>query len=398
MSFMQLRRMPLEVPGNERRSPASDDSVARLRLVYVAGSIIPSRTANSIHIMKMCAALGHNGHDVTLVIPDRPERAQSVSDVFGYYGTDPVFRIVALPWLRVPGRSLPFAWLAARLAEGLRPDFVYGRTVQACYFSVLRGIPTIFESHVPLAEYDRVGAWMFTRMIPHAELRRVVVTSDALRRHYEQEHPALLGRLRTAPDGADEVPEAAPHERAQHDGRDVLKVGYVGHLYRGRGVELIAELARRCSWAEFHVIGGMQHDIEEWRRRCAAITNLVFHGFCPPAQVQAHMARLDVMLAPYQRRVAIYGNSGDTSRWMSPLKIFEYMAARKPMIASDMPVLREVLDDSNAILVDPEDVDAWQNALTSLRDPERCEQLGTKAHQDFVAYYTWRARADRVLE
>ena len=110
------------------------------------------------------------------------------------------------------------------------------------------------------------------------------------------------------------------------------------------------------------------------------------------------MARLDVMLAPYQRRVAIYGNSGDTSRWMSPLKIFEYMAARKPMIASDMPVLREVLDDSNAILVDPEDVDAWQNALTSLRDPERREQLGTKAHQDFVAYYTWRARADRVLE
>jgi glycosyltransferase involved in cell wall biosynthesis len=395
---MQLRRMPLEVPGHECKSPASGDSVARLRLVYVAGSIIPSRAANSIHIMKMCAAFGSNGHNVTLVVPDRPERAQSVSDVFEYYGTAPVFRIVRLPWLRIPGRSLPFAWLAARLAERLRPDFVYGRTVQACYFSVLRGLSTIFESHVPLAEYDRVGAWMFTRMIRHAALRRVVVASHALRRHYEQEHPELGGRLRTAPDAADEVREAVLHERAQHDARDILKVGYVGHLYRGRGVELIAELARRCPWAEFHVIGGMQSDIEEWRRRCAATANLVFDGFCPPGQVQAHMARLDVVLAPYQRRVAIYGNSGDTSSWMSPLKIFEYMAARKPMIASDLPVLREVLDDSNAILVDPEDIDAWQDALVSLRDPQRREQLGTKAHEDFVANYTWRARADRVLE
>ena len=122
----------------------------------------------------------------------------------------------------------------------------------------------------------------------------------------------------------------------------ILKAGYVGHLYRGRGVELIAKLAERCSWAEFHVIGGMQKDIDEWRGRCAGIANIVFHGFCPPAQVQSHMARLDVMLAPYQRRVATFGGGRDTSQWMSPMKIFEYMAAGKPMIASDLPVLREI--------------------------------------------------------
>ena len=346
--------------------------------------------------MKMCAAFGRNGHDVSLVIPNHPERGRDVSDVFEYYGTDRVFKIRTLPWIGIPGRSLPYAWQAARFAHSVEPDFVYGRMVHACYFSVLRGIPSIFESHMPLTEYDPVGAWMFKRMIRHAEFRRLVVISNALRKHYEHHYPELVGRIKTCPDAADEVAEARRSREREH-GSSVLKVGYVGHLYRGRGVELIAKVAELSPWAEFHVIGGMQRDIEEWRGRCAGIANLVIHGFCPPAEVHAHMAGLDVMLAPYQRRVATFGSQRDTSQWMSPMKIFEYMAAVKPIIASDLPVLREVLNDSNAILVDPEDIDAWRDALAALRDPKRREQLGRKAHDDFLRSYTWQARASRVL-
>jgi glycosyltransferase involved in cell wall biosynthesis len=219
-----------------------------------------------------------------------------------------------------------------------------------------------------------------------------VVISDALRKHYEDSYPALVDSVRTAPDAADEVPISVTSRNPGN-----LRVGYVGHLYQGRGIELIAQLAERCSWAEFHVIGGVPKDIDEWRARCQDRRNIVFHGFCPPAEVPARMSRLDVMLAPYQRAVTTYGERHDTSRWMSPLKIFEYMAAGKPMIASDLPVLREVLNESNAMLVDPEDVDAWAGALTALRDPERRQRLGSRAHSDFREAHTWEQRAHRVL-
>ena len=78
------------------------------------------------------------------------------------------------------------------------------------------------------------------------------------------------------------------------------------------------------------------------------------------------------------------------------MKIFEYMAAAKPIIASDLPVLREVLNDSNAILVDPEDIDAWRDALAALRDAET-QGSGRKAHEQLLRSYTWQARASRVL-
>ena len=79
------------------------------------------------------------------------------------------------------------------------------------------------------------------------------------------------------------------------------------------------------------------------------------------------MSRCDVLLMPYQRKVSIGDHSADTSRWMSPMKMFEYMAAKKPFISSDLDVLREVLtDEVNALLVDPENVKAWDKALKRL--------------------------------
>lgn len=368
-----------------------------MKLVYVANSIVPSRTANSIHIMKMCAAFARNGHDVTLLVPRRPERSRNVPDIFAYYGTDPSFRLRMLPWMGLKGRAFVFAWLAALQARKIEADFVYGRAVHGCYLAALAGIPAMFESHAPVTDFDRVGAWMFKRLIGHPRFRGLVVISEALRRHYEMHYPELAGRITTAPDAADELPGVDRQRAAANEAGRRLKVGYVGHLYRGKGMDLIVKLAAVCSWADFHIIGGMQRDIDEWRARCAGLANVVFHGFCPPAQVQEQMAQLDVMLAPYQKTVAAFGGKHDIARWMSPLKIFEYMAARKPMIASDLPVLREVLDESNAILVDPEDVDGWMRALSALQDPDLRERIAAKAHRDFLASYTWQARARRVL-
>ncbi len=85
---------------------------------------------------------------------------------------------------------------------------------------------------------------------------------------------------------------------------------------------------------------------------------------------------------------------------MSPLKMFEYMAAGKPIISSDLPVLREVLEDGrNAILVPADDLAAWESAIHRLSgDPDLGLRLGEAARRDLHERYTWDARAGRVLD
>lgn len=80
------------------------------------------------------------------------------------------------------------------------------------------------------------------------------------------------------------------------------------------------------------------------------------------------------------------------------MKMFEYMAHGKAIVASDLPALREILNDGNSMLVDPESPGTWISAIRSLADPDKARRLGLAAKKDFDARHTWRKRAEAILE
>jgi glycosyltransferase involved in cell wall biosynthesis len=102
---------------------------------------------------------------------------------------------------------------------------------------------------------------------------------------------------------------------------------------------------------------------------------------------------------PYQYEVSIGIDFHDTARWMSPMKMFEYMASGVTVISSDLPVLREILQDGfNALLVEPNDSNAWTSALLSLmHDSELPRRLALQARSDFIKYHTWSIRANKII-
>ena len=103
-------------------------------------------------------------------------------------------------------------------------------------------------------------------------------------------------------------------------------------------------------------------------------------------------------VAPYQKEVAVSGGKGNTSDFMSPLKIFEYMSSKKAIICSDLPVLREILNEKNSILVDCENVQEWVDAIDRLKDSEVRKQLAQYAYDDFIGQYSWKQRAFNLVE
>jgi glycosyltransferase involved in cell wall biosynthesis len=116
-------------------------------------------------------------------------------------------------------------------------------------------------------------------------------------------------------------------------------------------------------------------------------------------QIAAFLEKMDMVVAPFQLEVMAHGDHHDIAQWMSPLKLFEYMAAGRAIISSDLPVIREVLQDGrNALLCAPSDVEEWVRSITSLnRDAHVRETLGAAARKDFEEHYTWANRARGVL-
>ncbi|MGC8856496.1 MAG: glycosyltransferase, partial [Anaerolineae bacterium] len=165
----------------------------------------------------------------------------------------------------------------------------------------------------------------------------------------------------------------------------------------GRGAELFLRLAEDFPQASFVWVGGRADDVETWRQRAIRLNNVTFTGFVPNGDLPRYLAAADVLLMPYER--SIFGSSGsaNSAAVASPMKMFEYMAAGRAILSSDLPVIREVLNERNAAFCPPEDETAWRAALGELlSDATRRLTLATQAQQD-VRQYTWLARARKIL-
>lgn len=371
-----------------------------MRIAYLSTAAIPSRYANSVHVMKMCRALAASGHQVRLVAPAQSPDAGTGGKnqaIFRYYGVDADFDLCFRWRPKMPGASFFYALSAAATAVAWRPDLAYGRDLISVCLAAAAGLPAMLELHDSLDGEKPFIKEIFSRLLAMKSFRGIVVITDALRRHYEERWPELEGRITVAPDGADDVPEGiTPSDLRGRAG--VLKVGYVGSLYPGKGMEVIASLAPLCGWADFHVVGGLEQDIRRWSAECAAVGNILFYGHVPPSDTAGFVQAFDVVLLPNQKQVATYGG-GDIGQWTSPLKMFEYMAAGKAIIASDLAVLREVLEDGrNALLCDSNDVESWRNALERLEgDHGFRHRIASAARADFKSRYSWAQRAERLI-
>lgn len=367
-----------------------------MKILYFSHSVIPSRTANSIHVMKMCAAFAKNGHSVTLFShADKKHYEPGVNDVFDFYGVPQQFKLKRIFWAGTRGSSIFYTLIVGLhlIPQVFSRPLVYSRHFYCSYIASLLGFTVIHEVHA--ASYGNKWAQkLIQRMFYSKNVKRLVVISEALKQEFVNQ-PELFNKIIVSHDAADPIDLDDKIDL----GTNAFNIGYVGHLFKGRGIELLLEVAKRCSFVHLHAIGGTPKDIEFWQRKTQGVKNITFHGFKPPREVSRFRNSMDVLLAPYEKKVTVYGNTLDTSKWMSPLKIFEYMASKKPIICSDIPVLREVLTPhQNAILCTPEDVDAWVSAVNTLyADPVLRERLANRAYADFCTHYNWQSRAQFVI-
>lgn len=375
-----------------------------MKLLYLAQATVPSEAANSVHVMKMCSALAGCGATVELAIPQRSGLGADPAgiDHCRYYGIRHAFPIVRLGGLPGLKRSYAFAlriFMALRSGR-LRPDLVYSRDLLSGYAALQAGFPVILEIHHPMRVSGRLHGWLFERIARHRNFEKLVVITRALKDWHLEHSQVLPEKILIAPDGADPPEGQAsvePFAALADNGR--FRAGYVGSLYEGKGVEVLVPLARLLPEIDFHVLGGSGELLQRWRERTRLDANLHFHGYCPPAQVPSFQAAMDVLLVPNQRTVRSAGGS-EIGRWTSPLKLFEAMAAAKPIIASDLEVLREVLvHEHNCLLCPPDDAMAWKQALTCLRDDRQLAgRLAANARAELLSQYTWERRAQRLLD
>lgn len=405
-----------------------------MKIFMIAPTEIPALRANTLQVMKMAQAFVQLGHEVHLSSPfsgrTRPllkqtrDKANDLTweDLSDQYGINSTFSI---EWLmaRKHLKRYDYGISSVYRAKKSKADLVYTRLPQAAAASSILGLNTIHELHdLPRGQ---IGRYLFKLFLKGKGAKRLVLISQSLAEDLRQEYSfpktdlkdpvSFSFKLRNtaftlvAPDGVDLeryeqilAPREARMKWRELTGNflpvDGFVAGYSGHLYSGRGIGLILTLAQRLPEYYFLLIGGKPDDVTELKSIVSEreLDNVLITGFVPNSQLPGYQAMCDVLLMPYQKQVAA-SSGGDIANYLSPLKLFEYLACGRAILSSNLPVLQEILDDSNALLLDPQDIDNWVQSVVMLKnDPGTRSKLAKKAQQD-SRQYSWISRAEKIL-
>jgi len=367
-----------------------------MKIVYISRSIIPSRTANSVNVMRMCNAFAKLGHNVTLLAPlTKKLEEKDINNIFTYYGVEENFVLKKLysPNIKYLKKRI-YSLRCLNEIKKIEPGLVYGRDdMYSFYLASKQGYNVVFERHEPIGQ-NKFNDFFLKKMIVDMKNVRFVFNSGALKEMYHMKFGVENSRMLAAHNGANEVLNEDLPTKVKID-MNKIHVGYIGTLFKGRGIDIIIELSKRFSDVIFHIVGGKDKDIKYWKKE-ANFDNLIFHGFVPPQEAYKYRNMCNILLAPYQT-----DNEGNrSSKYMSPIKLFEYMSSQKAIITSNLDVVHEFLsNEQNVLLVESSNIDEWEIALKRLIEDVHLRNLiAAQAYKDFLKNHTWKSRVQKILK
>jgi glycosyltransferase involved in cell wall biosynthesis len=385
-----------------------------VRVLYFADIRFPLERANGIQTMETCHALAQRGHFVTLVV--RPDTETPSRNPFEFYGL-PLLARLSIEYAPVTGPDIArragyLAFAIGRMMGTSRADVVLTRDlgVASALLRIPRPLrpPIVYESHgyapdvaTALPQMVATASPPSRQKVARLERRERYVWHAAdgyitITAGLAQEMGARFGARKlvsVVPDSTRIATDRVEAMPVSGDSRPV--VAYAGHLYAWKGVEVLLDALSQLPDVRGLIVGGhdKEPDLARLRERAAQLgisDRVTFTGLVPPPAVAAYLRAARVLVLPNPA-------SAISTRFTSPLKLFEYMAAGKPIVASDLPSIREVLrNEENALLVSPGDALALAAGVRRLLDdPALADRLSRTAATD-VRAYTWDRRGERL--
>ncbi len=369
--------------------------MTQIDITYILNARWPTVRAYGLQVAKMCQGFKQTGAKVRLLVPwralHRELRDLTPAQIYGIRDEFRIIRLPSMDFARMYSNNkslflIQQAFFATFSAIYLlfRPSqVVYSRDPFTLYFLSFIRKDLYWEMHRMPEDMNR---FVYKRIIRC--VRGIVVISHGIRDRLVS-YGYTSDRVFIAPDGID-LEEQGDDNVATSIAREKRLVVYTGQLLDWKGVGVLVDAAQLLDDAYIVVIVGGQPSEIALLRKSDTGGRIVFTGFVPHARALGWMRAAQVLVLPNLKDGSI------SEFYTSPLKMFEYMASGNPIVASDLPSLREVLNDRNAVFVVPGDAASLAQGIMRAA-AEKGRELARCARED-VVNYTWENRAKRIIE
>ena len=378
-----------------------------MKIVYIANIRIPTEKAHGWQICKMCEEFSGQGAQVELWVPGRENDIKT--DAFSFYFLKRNFKIKKIKcfdfykYYKYLGKFsfyLHNTWFLFKLlwqkVEG--EAIIYTRDLEIAWLFNLRRHKVIFEAH-SFSEKNRKLFFFLAKKI-----KKIIVITEKLKRFFLS-HDILSENIMISPDGVDldifdlDISKEDARKKTNLP-RNKIILGYTGSfktMGEDKGIAIILDslkiLSKKSKDLLFVAIGGSEVDINYYTKRAKdkGIDDLVlFLKRVDIKKLAIFQKSFDILLMPfpYSKHYAFY---------MSPLKMFEYMASKRPIITSNLPSIKEILNENNCVFFQSDNQkDLAEKIIFLLANKNLADKISEQAYRE-VKDYTWKKRAEKII-
>ena len=344
--------------------------------------------------------------DLELIVAKRVNPDFVKVDPFEYYGVKNRFLIkriwlidltagdYSLKGLSVIIQNFSFAVFAFCHLLLKKTDIIYSRDEFSLFLLCFFRKNLVWEMHTFPQRKFRLYKFLLKR------LKKIVVITRVLKKLLVEKAGIEADKIIVCPDGVDLAQYDINLTKAEcrqklNLSADKNIILYSGHLFKWKGVYTLADAGRYLSDNEIIVfVGGMKYDREKLSAYLKenGIKNVILSGHVKPTLIPYYLKAADILALPNSAGKEI------SELYTSPMKLFEYMAAQRPIVASDLPSIREVLNENNSILIKPDDAkDLADGIKIVLRDFDSAQNLTGNSFKE-VQKYAWAIRAEKIID
>ena len=372
-----------------------------IKIFYIANARMPTEKAHGIQLAKMCEAFMEAGANLELIVPRRKIAARDMQDFYGLRCKIPLKSLPVLDMYSAGRLGFLIGSCSFTLSYFfylLYARFLYPRAViytidmdQFSFFLVpFLGLPYFVEIHDA-----KERGLAFSILFRNA--KGIIVINRRIQKALIKNFGIPEKNIMMYPNGID----LTLFHRAfsKNEARKILGLSsekrlavYVGKIYPWKGLDILVKAASKIGEALIYIVGGSKEEFTALLENPAIPPNIICVGDKNYQEIPLWLAAADALLV-------LGTQKNDYSYYhTSPMKLFEYMASGRPILASNTPANREIVSDKEAWFYRPDNSDDLAEKFLSLfSDLEKSKAKADEA-TDKVKQFTWQLRANNVLQ
>ncbi len=327
-----------------------------MNIVYIFNSSIPSYNANSLQVVNMCHNIAKYIGKITLITPNTGLK-KNFSEHYGIRKNFSIIKIKKFNKFPQGFNYYLFSIYAIILGIKLKSDLYITRNYFTLFILLILRKKIIFEVHNSLSNEGRINNFIvkYFKILNSKNIVKLIFITNSVKEFFFKKYN-IKNKQSLILSSASNFITLLPEYKKKNS----YKIGYFGLVNKSRGLDFLCKLSQIDLKNKYYLYG-CSKDIKNFYTKKFRNNNIFFNTHVPHKKIKNLMSHMDLLILPYEKKVTASGNVGDIGNFTSPMKLFDYLASSKPIIASSLPVLKEVLvNKKNCIFVNSLNIFKWK--------------------------------------